>query len=146
MTQNEKDLLLQDICSRLPYGVMAKFGDSNPSKITNITQDIDSDSWFVESEGEFDGMMCEINNVKPYLFPLSSMSEDQKYEFYLRFIENNCDFDYFKFYLDNGKWNKLLTSLDDIEAIIDWFHKNHIDWRGLIPMGLAIDATGLNIY
>ena len=38
MTQNEKDLLLQDLCARLPYGVMAKFGDSNPSKITNITQ------------------------------------------------------------------------------------------------------------
>jgi hypothetical protein len=39
-----------------------------------------------------------------------------------------------------------LTSIDDIETIIDWFHKNHIDWRGLIPMGLANDATGLNIY
>jgi hypothetical protein len=75
------------------------------------------------------------------------MTEEQKYDFYCRFIENDCDFDDFKeFYLDNGMWHKLLTSLDDIEAIIDWFHKNHIDYRGLIPLGLANDATGLDIY
>ena len=81
MVQYEKDLLLKDLCARLPYGVMAKFGDSNPSKITNITQcidsDSDSDSWFIESEGESDGMCCPINNVKPYLFRLSSMTEEQ---------------------------------------------------------------------
>ena len=47
---------------------------------------------------------------------------------------------------EKGAESHLLTSLDDIEAIIDWFHKNHIDYRGLIPMGLANDATGLNIY
>lgn len=149
MIREDKELLLlKDLCARLPYGVMAKFGDSNPSKITNITQYADSNSWFVESEGESDGMCCPINNVKPYLFPLSSMSEDQKYEFYLKFIVKDCDcvFDYFKFCLDNGKWHKLLTSLLAVEEIIDWFHKNYIDWRGLIPMGLAIDATGKNIY
>ena len=149
MRQNEKDLLLKDICARLPYGVMAKFGDSNPSKITGITQCIDSDSnsWFIESEGESDGMICQIDNVKPYLFPLSSMTEEQKYDFYCRFIESDYGFDDFKeYYLDNGMWRKLLTTLDDIEAIIDWFHKNHFDYRDLIPMGLAEDATGLNIY
>jgi hypothetical protein len=75
------------------------------------------------------------------------MTEEQKYDFYCRFIENDCDFDDFKeFYLDSGVWHKLFTSFDDIEAIIDWFHKNHIDYRGLIPKGLANDATGLNIY
>jgi hypothetical protein len=89
----------------------------------------------------------ELKNIKPYLFPLSSMTEEQKYDFYCRFIENDCDFDDFKgLYLDNGMWHKLLTSLDDIEALIDWFHKNHNDYRGLIPMGVAIDATDKNIY
>lgn len=148
MTQEQKELLLlKDLCARLPYGIMAKFGDSNPSKITNITQYADSNSWFVESEGESDGMICPINNVKPYLFPLSSMTEEQKYDFYCRFVENQIDFDDFKeFYLDGGMWHKLLTSLDDFDSINDWFHKNHFDYRGLIPMGLAIDATGLNIY
>ena len=127
MTQNEKDLLLKDLCARLPYGVMAKFGDSNPSKITNITQCIDSDSnsWFVESDGESDGMICPINNVKPYLFPLSSMTEEQRKEYHelLYNPENGINIDYF-----------------------DWCHKNRLDYRHLIPMGLAIDATNLNIY
>lgn len=120
MTQNEKDLLLKDLCARLPYGIMVKFGDSNPSKITSITQDIDSESWFVESEDESDGMMCEINNVKPFLFPLSSMTEEQLEEFEKCGLEGYHDY--------------------------DWYNKNHFDYRGLIPMGLAIDATGLNIY
>lgn len=152
MTQNEKDLLIKDLCARLPYGVkciektpLEDFQDKNLWEIERIRADT---FMFAMSNcyvcyGQYE----DIDNIKPYLFPLSSMSEDQKYEFYLRFIVNDCDFDCFrKFYLDNGKWHKLLTSLDDIEAIIDWFHKNHIDYRGLIPMGLANDATGLNIY
>ena len=126
MTQEEKDLLLQDLCARLPYGVMAKFGDSNPSKITNITQDIDSDSWFVESEGEFDGMMCEINNIKPYLFPMSSMSKEQNLEFLSTCRGGNAYHPTYKSF--------------------DWLDKNLFDYRGLIPMGLANDATELSVY
>jgi hypothetical protein len=133
MTQEEKDLLLQDLCARLPYGVMAKFGDSNPSKITNITQDIESDSWFVESEGEFDemtgefdGMMCEINNIKPYLFPMSSMSKEQNLEFLSTCIGGNAYHPTYKSF--------------------DWLDKNLFDYRGLIPMGLANDATELSVY
>ena len=84
---------------------------------------------------------------KPYLFPMSSMTEEQKYDFYCRFIENEIDYDDFKeFYFENNKWHKLLTSIDDCGGVVDWFNKNHFDYRGLIPMGLAIDATGKNIY
>lgn len=128
MTQNEKDLLLKDLCARLPYGVMVKFGDSNPSKITNITQCIDSDfnSWFIESEGESDGMMCEIDNVKPYLFTFTSMTTAQNEE-YLKTCKGG---------------NAAIPTL----ATFDWCIRNHFDYRGLIPMGLAIDATNLNIY
>lgn len=118
-TQEQKDLLLKDLCARLPYGVMAKFGDSNPTKITNIIQCIDSNSWFVESEDESGGMCCPINNVKPYLFPIESMTDEQTSEFM------NIQLGY---------------------PSVDWFNKNHFDYRGLIPMGLAEDATGLNIY
>ena len=135
MAPEQKDILLKDLCARLPYGVMAKFGDSNPSKITNITQDIDSDSWFVESEGEFDvmtgefdGMMCEINNIKPYLFPMSSMDLDQRIEYsrtLVIFDESHCS---------------------QISETYDWLNKNHFDYRDLIPKGLAINAIGLNIY
>jgi hypothetical protein len=144
MTQEQKGLLLKDLCARLPYGIKAeiKYHDGvwglcsiNPNGYTIVTRDIGYPM-------ETDWVYC-----KPYLFPLSSMTEEQKYDFYCRFIENDCDFDDFKeLYLDNGMWHKLLTSIDDCDSVVDWFNKNNFDYRGLIPMGLAIDATGLNIY
>ena len=148
MTQNEKDLLLKDLCGRLPYGVKiltyASDDFYDPSSIETLYE-IDRDGYISTVESD---TLRPIG--KPYLFPLSSISEDQKYDFYCRFIKNDCNFDDFKkFYLYNGMWRRKLltfTSLYDIEAIIDWFHKNHIDYRDLIPMGLAIDATELNIY
>ena len=143
MTQNEKDLLLKDLCARLPYGVKVEY-NGEKYKISNVS--ICNETITIYGERGYP-MEVEIKKVKPYLFPLSSMTEEQKYDFYCRFIENDCDFDDFKeFYLDNGMWHELLTTLDDIESIIDWFHKNHFDYRGLIPMGLAIDATNKNIY
>lgn len=146
MTQADKELLLKDLCARLPYGVMAKFGDSNPSKITNITQGIDSDSWFVESEGELDGMMCEINNVKPYLFPLSSMTPEQENE-WNNLFHNPLD-ELFTKDKNGGieRNEKLLLISKSMLDPIQWSYKNHFDILGLIPMGLAIDATGLSVY
>lgn len=152
MTQENKELLIKDLCARLPYGVkciektpIEDFQDKNLWEIDRIRSD--TNMFGMSNCYVCYGQYEDIHNIKPYLFPLSSMTEEQKYDFYCRFIENDCDFDDFKeFYLNNGMWHKLLTSLDDIEAIIDWFHKNRIDYRGLIPMGLANDATGLNIY
>lgn len=140
MTQEQKEILSRDLCLRLPYGVKVLYENEifNVEYVSPMYYEIKLDipeTWTID-----------VSEVKPYLFPLSSMSEDQKYEFYLKFFVNDCDFDYFKFYLDNGKWHKLLTSLLAVEEIIDWFHKNHIDYRGLIPMGMANNATGLNIY
>ena len=139
MTKEYKELLLKDLCGRLPYGVKASTKVGGNIKISSV----EYDTIFGE-----DGDAYDVSFITPYLFPLSSMSEEQKYEFYCRFIDYDfCDFDDFKdLYLDNGLLHKLLTSLDDIEGIVDWFHKNHIDYRRLIPKGLAIDATGLNIY
>lgn len=140
MTEENKDLLSKDLCSRLPYGVKVEYENEifDVEYVCPMYAEVKLDipeTWTID-----------VSEVKPYLFPLSSMTEEMKYEFYLKFIANDCDFDYFKFYFDNGNRHKLLTSLDDIEAIIDWFHKNHLDYRGLIPMGIAIDATGKNIY
>ena len=146
MKQEQKDLLIKDLCARLPYGVKFKhINKSKVCKILSITPVYDDVVYFDEYINE--PKKCYIDDVKPYLFSLSSMTEEQKYDFYCRFIVNDCDFDDFKeFYLDNGMWHKLLAMLDDIESIIDWFHKNHFDWRGLIPKRLANDATGKNIY
>lgn len=145
MTQENKELLLKDLCARLPYKVKI----SIPELFTNKKQ--------VETLNEIfkrkDSLYCVndsgilIEYVKPYLFPLSSMTEEQCNKFYCGFVENETDYnDFKKYYFDGCLWNKVLTSINDCGDIIDWFNKNHFDYRGLIPMELAIDATGLNIY
>ena len=76
-----------------------------------------------------------LDEVKPYLFPLSSMTEEQKEEFNTKSLELQL-----KVIDDEIMYEKAT------EFQVDFYNKHHLDWRGLIPMGLAIDATGLNIY
>lgn len=136
MTQNEKDLLLKDLCARLPYGVKVQsYGYEDGVETIETLSTIDSDGYMSTLE-------CETLKpiAKPYLFPLSSMTEKQKKEY-----EDALTYhDYVK-----GGWT-IAKSFEDEYIIPYWFvdfcNKNHFDYRGLIPMGLAIDATGLNIY
>ena len=112
MTKEDKELLLKDLCARLPYGVKIHIGKTQR----------------IEEFGDINLRIGAINNtyadVRPYLFPLSSMTEEQEKE-----------------------WRYTLSSDGNITyETVDWCNKNHFDYRGLIPMGLAIDATGLNVY
>lgn len=123
MTQEEKDLLLKDICGRLPYGVWieqklksCKFG----SKCMLNAFDI-----YVIERGRYDF-------YKPYLFPLSSMTEEQRKEYH-----NLCS-------IGTDECGDIIY-FDTYESI-DYLNKNKFDYRYLIPKGLANDATGLNIY
>ena len=119
MTLEDKELLLKDLCARLPYGVKVKLGD-NP----NIF-DLEYRIKFALMYGDSDKLedILDITNIKPYLFPLSSMTEEQKEDM----IKSSCG-----------------IGLD--KNVFDWFNKNHFDYRGLIEKGLAIDSTGLSIY
>ena len=117
MIQKEKDLLLKDLCARLPYGVKLETLEG-PQKF-----DI---RWLSIN-------MCNIANpYLPYLFPISSMTEEQREE--LMFISEI----------------RITFTPDRIIEVykntIEWFLKNHIDYNNLIGKGLAIDATNLNIY
>ena len=76
----------------------------------------------------YDDETDNIDNVRLYLLPLSSMTEEQKKEYQ---------------YITERWMNDSSYSIGDS---IDWLNKNHFDYRGLIKKGLAIDATGLNIY
>lgn len=76
-----------------------------------------------------------IPNCKPYLFSLSSMSEDLINELYTNLTELELKA------INNEIEHSVVTAFE-----IDFYHKHHIDYRGLIPMGLANDATELNIY
>ena len=137
MTQKNKELLLKDLCARLPYGVKVQhLSHQIPLKILSINPN--GVTWVTGDKGypfEVDWANC-----KPYLFPLSSMTDEQK-----EFIKNKFCYDWDIDDHPNSLWAHCID-IGDIDELIDWFHKNHIDYRGLIPMGLAIDATGKNIY
>ena len=128
MTQEDKDLLLKDLCARLPYGVIVNvkgFDYDYNDKLTQIYKGVGCSIQVTTN------MPYDIEQVKPYLFPLSSMTEEQMFDFATVQAEN-CKGSY--------------PTLSECSAIIDWGYKHHFDIYGLIPMGLAIDATGLNIY
>ena len=112
MIREEKELLLKDLCVRLPYGV--KFQSENIETVLFVDTS-DGEVWINGT--------C-IDDFKPYLFPLSSMTEEQKKE-----------------------WQYTLSSDGNITyETVDWLNKNLFDYRGLIEKELAIDATNLNIY
>ena len=119
----DKELLLKDICARLPYGVKIQVPYEDGSGY------FDETVWEVNNDGPFhvNGWGIEYEYVKPYLFPLSSMTEEQEKEY----NDLNC---------------YELGCFPHSEEALDYLTKNHFDYRGLIEKGLAIDATGLNIY
>lgn len=137
MTQNEKDLLLKDLCARLPYNTKFRFEYVNPFGKTKHSTSIMTGIRFpnyieYHSLTGTDYLHIEKNVVKPYLFPMSSMTEEQRCEYH-----NNCD-------VGLTEWGNELYY--DCAESFDWLNAHHFDYRGLIPMGLANDATGLNIY
>lgn len=154
MTQNEKELLLKDLCYRLPYGVVVQLDylvhdemflpDAEYDRIININ--VDTETLITNDWSEY-----HIDEVRPYLFPMSSMSDEQIDE-----LKDLCDmYDPVNDNDDYEDWGtRLMTKhfMDDQFhfkfnfRLFDFLNKNRLDYRGLIPMGLAIDATGLGIY
>lgn len=142
MTTEDKELLLKDLCARLPYGVKVQTTYINPQ--TKERKDIGTD---VLSTVEISMLIDGYEEHKPYLFPLSSMTRKQREEF-VKFADyeprlEDCGKHQELYYYDLvGHENNLYPNSD----AIDWLNKNHFDYRGLIPMDLANDCTNLNIY
>lgn len=122
MTQEHKELLLKDICERLPYGIRA-FYYGVEDEIESVTLD-----GYVKI-GKYS---LPIEHIKPYLFPLSSITDEQEKE-----LESLMEV------VNIPMWGEILAP--SIEYY-DWLNAHHFDYRGLIEKGLAIDATNLNIY
>ena len=123
MTQEEKDLLLKDLCARLPYGVRYRHFTWNDEfgeiYIAARIYSINTDGYVKNC---YDDETVYIDNVRPYLFPLSSMTEEQKREYQ---------------YITERWMNDPTYSISDS---IDWLNKHYFDYRGLIDKGLAIKA------
>ena len=149
MTQEERMLLIKDLSARLPYAVTVE----HTSGFRGTLHDMTVHHMYDENDNVYDAICYTdffgdedsiyIEYFKPYLFPLSSMTEEQQEEFDriyaddMQVVANNL-----KNRLDGKPYE---TNLGHYRHI-DWLNANHFDYRGLIPKGLAIDATGKNIY
>ena len=150
MKQEDKELLLKDLCARLPYGVIGQCeidaSYDTPFETKPQTHRFNAEVYGLLEEGllfvtplienqdlqEFANEEVsngvDILDFKPYLFPISSMTKGQKYEY--QYITERWMYD----------------PAYSISDSTDWLNKNHFDYRGLIKKELAIDATGKNIY
>lgn len=147
MEKDLKDLLLKDLCARLPYGVKCQIdtGDADVYVDTLATITIDGCVCFMETIDTEDAL--EYDNIKPYLFPLSNMTEEQ-YKEWGDLAGEPLD----EILTRNAK-GEIMSTLEhhlliakSLTDSVNYCYKNHFDIYGLIPMGLANDATNLNIY
>ena len=150
MTQEDKILLIRDLCGRLPYGVKAYI--KNWSKLDRkyyegvyTVESIDPSLNSIYADSERSSVKVIVgyydDEIKPYLFPMSSMTEEQKKHITDRWGINED----FNFEIDPN-WGEYIVELGDTINFINWLNENRFDINNLIPKGLAIDATGLNIY
>lgn len=141
MTREQKDLVINDLCSRLSHGVKCKILETNEVKILGAIQyDGENtlfDFWEDDQKIQY-GYQLYLSEFKPCLFPMSSMTEEQKVEFE-KMSELDCEYITTQIKNDSPNWTSGLNR-------VNWLIKNHFDVYDLIPMGLAEDATGLNIY
>ena len=115
MTQEEKDLLLKDLSARLPYGIMITMGGRPPMRLEYIHNDWD----FGDAYCMCSGFEYEIEECKPYLRPMSSMTDEEKIDYQAFFNYDGVEYP---------------------EEYIDYLNSHHIDYRGWIEKGLAIEA------
>lgn len=130
MTQEDKDLLLKDLCARLPYGTKVKYPlDDEPYTLLSINWNKEivvigfmMDEMFVTSKQK-------LVDIKPYLRALSSMTQEEEKEY--------------SFLLNDGGWG---VSENLITDCIDWLNAHHFDYRGLIDKSLALSTEEFNPY
>lgn len=165
MTQENKDLLFKDLCARLPYGVKAYI--KNWSKLDRkyyegvyTVESIDTSLNTIIADSERSCVEVIVgyddSEIKPYLFPMSSMTEEQAKELSILYdikdiLSIKITDEYIDFEVDDGFgsietrtiwYDEIISSIETF----DWLNKNNFDYRGLIKKSLALDATNLNVY
>jgi hypothetical protein len=126
MTDN-RDLLFTDICARLKYNVKVRYKCFHVHSVQGLT----SNGLIVLRDETDNPITTDIKNIQPYLFPLSSMTEEQR-----DFIHANPYGIYIQLFD-----NTLISA--SIEGF-DWLNAHHFDYRGLIEKGLAIEINKSN--
>ena len=147
MRQEDKDLLLKDLCSRLAYGIKCNVGEETPYTLSKIEKDDRNGHLldFIEKKNGLN-MQVYLSEVKPYLYPLSNLTEEQRNDISKMMINTCLDFSP---YGDMGIFecdNLFINTSKQANIFIDYCITHHYDINGLIERGLAIDATNTNIY
>ena len=136
MTQEEKELLLRDLCARLPYSlcVQDEYGEIDYINYNDV-----------HFANYFDSILN--GKVKPYLRPMSSMTEEEftKLKEYSGLKYDQLDLASFQ----NGTYKCLDFYLSEVPSVVvikvfDWLNRYHFDYRNLIQIGLAIAVTKEN--
>ena len=120
MTQEDKDLLLKDLCARLPYHPIVSVAYNYADKGIVWGFDVLRIKLLLEIEEEESW-----EYIKPYIRPMSSMTEEEKEEYCFLQDILLCSSQY---------------PVTDAYAIFDWLNAHHFDYRGLIEKGLALEA------
>ena len=145
MTQQGKELLLKDLCARLPYGVIM-----TNKMLTETYYPLDGNEW---QEAYYDDDWDDV----PYLRPMSSMTEEERHDLLVTIVGNE-GIKYFQVLTDGSidntdaaiqdlnKFNMHWVNFDkdNVTSYLDWLNAHHFDFRGLIPKGLAIEVTEVN--
>ena len=131
MAQEDKELLIKDLCARLDTNLVCSIYRTDDEGVGYRDEILHGyckgDIWYEFYFREDCSVGIDnVSKIKPYLFPLSSMTEEQCKEYWE--LEHS------------GNMEHLSV------PALDWLNKNHFDYRGLIEKGLAIDATGLDVY
>ena len=146
MTQEQKELLIKDLCARLDTNLVCsiyRIDDYGVGYRDEILRGYcKGDIWDEFYFGDDCGIGIDnVSKIKPYLIPLSKMTEEQKKYINDRWgVNENFDFEI------DPNWGKFFVELGDVVGFISWCYENHFDINGLIPRGLAEDATDKNIY
>lgn len=150
MTQEDKELLLKDLCARLPYGVKVYYdngqvtGNSVIEDLYRVTNKFGAEVAVIEDEYGLCGM--SLDNIKPYLFPMSSITEEQRNDISKLLIDTQNEYPPYGKLNTNACDNLFICVAKQANIFINYCLTHHLDFNGLIEKGIAIDATGLNIY
>ena len=145
MTNEEKQLLLADLCARLPYGVICQFVWTYNNETTDgedvIAEEDDNirciDLHTKEIQADYYGEWVDLEQCKPYLRPMSSMTDDEREDWYRQSkVDYDCEFK-----------PEPTLSPEHCHLSVNWLNKKMFDYRGLIPIGLALEAPeGMYIF
>lgn len=159
MKEEDRKLLLKDLSGRLPYGV--KVANLQADQECYVLESIDirdNEVYICKYEPEYAHGYTDIEVIRPYLFPLSNITEEDLKSLYTAVFSDATevkvtyteDEDYYEIEVKYGHYTCYYDSdnlLNDINYVgYDWLNAHHYDYRDLIEKGLAISAVNLNIY